>query len=143
MLYDVFGLLFFLGDRFFPSKLPSRELLALVICDSGSANMTEAVLLLGDGGPEVEGSWARMASDGRFLSGCFAAPSGPEFFASRALLESSSVAKGLNMPMRLVGSEGTQRDCPKAGCCAGAVAAAILFASLWKDVTVKTNHSTG
>ena len=92
MLYDVLGLLPFLGDRFFPSKLPSRELLALVTAESGSANMTEAVLLLGDGGPEAERSWDKTLRVGRFLGGVFAAPSGFGSLASRALLELSELS---------------------------------------------------
>lgn len=148
MLYEVFGLLLFFGDRFLLSKLPSRELLALENCDSGSANMTEAMLRVGDGGPVVnEGSWENMARVGRFLGCALAAPSGRDSFASRASFESLVAAKGLSMPMRFVGSEGTQRDCIVAGGCGVVVAAAIVvwkFASLRKQATtVKTGHDIG
>lgn len=53
MLNEVLGRLFFL-EFLLPSMLPSREPLTLVPCDSGSANMIEPVLFVGEGGPE---SW--------------------------------------------------------------------------------------
>lgn len=87
----------------------------LVPCDSGSANMIDAELLVGEGGPEF---WAIRERAERWLS--------PFCCASVvASLVGSAEAKGFNEAIRLVGSEGTHwRACPKEGCCCGGLAAA-------------------
>lgn len=110
----VLGLLF-LFARLLPSMLPSRDPLKLVPCDSGSANIIEAELLVGEGGPEF---WAKSERAER----CCMSPSG---CASVASLGFSAAAKGFNEAIRLVGSDGTHwRACPKEGCCCGGLAAA-------------------
>lgn len=99
--------------------LPSREPLRLVPCDSGSANMIDAELLVGEGGPESRAIAERLRlclSSATFL-GC-----------------SSAEAKGFKEAMKLVGNDGTHwRGCPKESCeegccccCGGAVATAIV-----------------
>ena len=104
--------------------LPSRDPLKLVPCDSGSANIIDAELLVGEGGPEFK---AIMERAERCLSASCCASSVASFGFSAA-------PKGFNEAMRLVGSEGTHwRACPKEGCCCccciglAAAAAAIVY----------------
>lgn len=52
MLNCVFGRALFFA-RLSPSKLPSREPASLLLRVSGSANMIDPLLLLGDGGPRL------------------------------------------------------------------------------------------
>jgi hypothetical protein len=112
MLKEVLGLLFFFACLL-PSMLPSREPLRLVPCDEGSANMIDAELLVGDGGPESSASADRVRA-------CLS----PFWVVSAGF--SAAVPKGFNDAMKLVGSEGTHwRAFPKGGCCC-CVATAIV-----------------
>lgn len=77
--------------------LPSRDPLKLVPCDSGSANMIDAELFVGEGGPELR---AIIERADRCLSASCCASSAASFGLSAA-------AKGFNEAIRLVGSEGT------------------------------------
>lgn len=97
MLKVVLGLLFFF---LLPSMLPSREPLTLVPCDSGSANIIEPVLFVGEGGPD---SWPIMA---RALRGWMPFCCDVSSVTSLGV---SAAANGFNEAIRLVGSEGTQR----------------------------------
>jgi len=94
--------------------LPSREPLRLVPCDDGSANMIEAELLVGDGGPEL-----RAISDIDRL--CLS----PFCVVSAGF--SAAEANGFSDAMKLVGRLGTHWRC------GGAVATAIVVCLLWRE----------
>lgn len=88
--------------------LPSREPLRLVPWDSGSANMIEAELLVGDGGPESRAS-IDIGRD------CLSPLSAASF-------DEATEANGFS-EARLIGRLGTHwRGC----CCGETVAAAIV-----------------
>jgi len=106
MLKDVLGL-FFLACLLPSTMLPSRDSLRLVPCDEGSANMIEAELLVGEGGPDLRASSDRVRL---CLSPFWVVSSG--FTAAEA--------NGFNDAMKLVGRLGTHWRC------GGAVATAIV-----------------
>jgi hypothetical protein len=106
--------LLLLFDHLLPSMLPSREPLKLVPCDSGSANITDTELFVGEGGPEF--CARRERAERCMLVVCC---------ASVISFDLSAAAKGFNEAIRLVGSEGTHwRACPKEDCCCIGLAAA-------------------
>jgi hypothetical protein len=96
--------------------LPSRDPLKLVPCDSGSANIIDAELFVGEGGPEL---WAMRERAERSCS---------PFCCASVVSLGWAEAKGFNEAIRLVGSEGTHwRACPKEGCCCGGLAAVVAI----------------
>jgi hypothetical protein len=102
--------------------LPSREPLRLVPCDEGSANMIEAELLLGEGGPELSASSDRVRL-------CLS----PFWVVSSGF--SAAEANGFSDAMKLVGRLGTHWRC------GGAVATAIVLCGV--DYGGRERESSG
>lgn len=112
MLKRVLGRMAFFA-RLSPSKLPSRDPASLLLGVSGSANMIDPLLLLGDGGPRLcwlmFGTVARLGRFNVDNSFCLWASAFAWRAASLGVFASSGLAKGLRMLIRLVGRDAVHR----------------------------------
>ena len=102
MLNMVLGRLLFFNLRVTPSTLPSRES-SLVLRVSGSANMTDPLLLVGEGGPASNWTAERM---GRFKASFVSVSALDACFDSTLLFPPN----GFSISSTLVGREGVHRD---------------------------------